>query len=242
MGATITLVDGTLVALDQVVFYVQSGRQPAAHGTLVWADAQTRVSDARHKGNVLYHPIEGSIPPEGTRVHSLLDWEGRSALMRTHTALHILWGVIWRDYQAHVTSSAMEPGSARQDFELEHLTMDFVTEVEQRITSEVEAEREVHIRFLPHAQAFSIPDLIRTRVNLLPEGIELVRICEHVARTGEVGSIRLRGHESKGRTNKRLRLAIEGSWSSRRGLGSEHPLSALRRSKERRRLRTGIAI
>jgi misacylated tRNA(Ala) deacylase len=148
----------------------------------------------------------------------------------------------------------MEPGSARQDFELEHLTMDFVTEVEQRITAEVEAEREVHIRFLPRAQACSIPDLIRTRVNLLPEGIEVVRICEHVgldlqadggkhvARTGEVGSIRLRGHESKGRTNKRLRLAIEGSWSSRRGLGSEHPLSALRRSKERRRLRTGIAI
>jgi Ser-tRNA(Ala) deacylase AlaX len=94
MGATVTLVDSAWVALDQVVFYLQSGGQPAAHGTLVWADAQTRVSDARHKGNVLYHHVEGSIPPEGTRVHGLLDWEGRSALMRVHTALHILWGVI----------------------------------------------------------------------------------------------------------------------------------------------------
>ncbi len=222
MEATVTLVDGAWVALDQTVFYAQSGGQPADHGTLVWADAQTQVSDVRRKGNVLWHHVEGPIPPEGTRVHGLFDWELRYALMRAHTTLHILCGVIWRDYGAHVTSSAMEPGSARQDFELERLTMDFVTEIEQRINAEVEADREVHIRFLPRAQAFSIPDLIRTRVNLLPEGIEVVRICElvgldlqadggtHVARTGEVGSIRVGGHESKGRINKRLRLAIEG--------------------------------
>jgi misacylated tRNA(Ala) deacylase len=223
MEATVTLVDGTWVALDQTVFYAQSGGQPADHGTLLWADAQTRVSDVRRRGNVLWHHIEGPIPTEGTRVHGLLDWERRYALMRAHTALHILCGVIWRDYRAHVTSSAMGPGSARQDFELERLTMDVVTEIEQRINAEVQADREVHIRFLPRAKAFTIPDLIRTKANLLPEGIEVVRICEiagldlqadggtHVARTGEVGSIRVVAHESKGRINKRLRLAIEGS-------------------------------
>jgi misacylated tRNA(Ala) deacylase len=165
MEARVTLVDDAWVALDQRVFYAQSGGLSAAHGILVWADAQTRVSDVRRKGNVLWHHVEGSIPPEGTRVHGLLDWERRT---------------------------------------------DFVTEVEQRINAEVEADREVHIRFLPRAQAFSIPHLIRTSVNLLPEGIEVVRICEivgldlqadggtNVARTGEVGSIRVRGHESKG--------------------------------------------
>jgi misacylated tRNA(Ala) deacylase len=152
---------------------------------------------------------------------SLLDWERRYALMRTHTALHILCGVIWRDNGAHVTSSSMEPGSARQDFELERMTLDFATEVEQRVNVEVAANRQVRIRFLPRAEAFTIPDLIRTKVNLLPEGIEQVRVCEivgldlqadggtHVALTGEVGTVQVVGHESKGRINKRLRLVIE---------------------------------
>jgi misacylated tRNA(Ala) deacylase len=222
MEAVVVRFEGNRIALDQTVFYAQSGGQPADHGMLSWTGAQTRVIDVRRQGESHWHQVEGPIPPEGARVHGLLDWERRYALMRAHTALHILCGVIWRDYGAHVTSSAMEPGSARQDFELERLTMDVVTEIEQRINAEVEADRQVHIRFMPRVQAFSIPDLIRTRVNLLPEGIEVVRVCEivgldlqadggtHVARTGEVGSLRVVAHESKGRINKRLRLAIEG--------------------------------
>jgi misacylated tRNA(Ala) deacylase len=118
--------------------------------------------------------------------------------MRVHTALRILCGVIWRDYEAHVTSSAMEPGQARQDFELERLTLDLVTEVERRVNAEIEANREVRTRFLSRAEAFTHPDLIRTKVNLLPEEIDVVRVCEiagldlqadggtHVARAGEV--------------------------------------------------------
>ena len=225
MEAVVTHVEGNRVALDQSVFYAQSGGQPADHGTLSWAGAQTQVVDVRRQGEIIWHQVEGPLPPEGTRVHGQLDWSRRYALMRAHTALHILCGVIWRDYKAHVTSSSMEPGKARQDFELERLTLDFVTEVEQRVNAEVEANREVRIRFLPRAEAFAIPDLIRTKVNLLPEGIETVRICEiigldlqadggtHVARTGEVGPIRVVAHESKGRINKRLRLAIEGESS-----------------------------
>lgn len=222
MEATVVLVEGDRVALDQTVFYAQSGGQPADRGTLAWAGTQTPVVDVRRQGEILWHQVAGPVPPEGTRIHGRLDWTRRYALMRAHTALHILCGVIWRDYGAHVTSSSMEPGKARQDFELERLTLDFVTEVERRVNAEIEANREVCIRFFPRAEAFSIPDLIRTKVNLLPEGIEVVRVCEivgldlqadggtHVARTGEVGSIRVVGHESKGRINKRLRLAIEG--------------------------------
>jgi misacylated tRNA(Ala) deacylase len=221
MEAVVVYVEGNRIALDQTVFYAQSGGQPADHGTLSWLGAEARVIDIRRQGETLWHQVEGPLPPEGTRVHGLLDWTRRYALMRAHTALHILCGVIWRDYEAHVTSSSMEPGKARQDFELERLTLDFVTEVERRVNAEIEANREVRIRFLPRAEAFAIPDLIRTRVNLLPEGIEVVRVCEivgldlqadggtHVARTGEVGPIRVVGHESKGRINKRLRLAIE---------------------------------
>jgi misacylated tRNA(Ala) deacylase len=221
MEAVVVRVEGNRLALDQTVFYAQSGGQPANHGTLSWPDAPTRVVGVRRQGETLWHQVEGPIPLEGTRVRGLLDWTRRYALMRAHTALHILCGVIWRDYKARVTSSAMEPGKARQDFELERSTLDFVTEVERRVNAEVEANREVRIRFLPRAEAFTLPDLIRTKVNLLPEEIEVVRVCEiagldlqadggtHVARTGEVGSIRVAGHESKGRINMRLRLAIE---------------------------------
>jgi misacylated tRNA(Ala) deacylase len=221
MDATVIHVEGNWVVLDQTVFYAQSGGQPADQGMFIWPSTHTLVVDVRRHDNEIWHQLEGPIPPEGTRVHGLLDWERRFALMRTHTALHILCGVIWRDYGAKVTSSAMEPGSARQDFELERMTLDFASEVERRINAEVAADREVRIRFLPRAEAFAIPDLIRTKVNLLPEGIEQVRVCEivgldlqadggtHVARTGEVGPIRVVGHESKGRINKRLRLVIE---------------------------------
>ncbi|MBA2286082.1 MAG: alanyl-tRNA editing protein [Ktedonobacteraceae bacterium] len=221
MEAVVVGVEGNRMALDQTVFYAQGGGQLADHGTLSWTDAQTRVIDVRRQDETLWHQVEGPVPPVRTRVHGQLDWSRRYALMRAHTALHILCGVIWRDYEAHVTSSSMEPGKARQDFELERLTLDFVIEVERRVNAEIEANREVRIRFLPRAEAFAIPDLIRTRVNLLPEGIEVVRVCEivgldlqadggtHVARTGEVGPIRVVAHESKGRINKRLRLAIE---------------------------------
>ena len=162
MEAVVVRVEGNRLALDQTVFYAQSGGQLADHGTLSWTGAQARVIDIRRQDETIWHQVEGSIPPEGTRVHGLLDWSRRYALMRAHTALHMLCGVIWRDYEAHVTSSAMEPGQAHQDFELERLTLDFVTEVAQRVNAEIEANREVHIRFLPRAEAFTLPDLIRT--------------------------------------------------------------------------------
>jgi misacylated tRNA(Ala) deacylase len=157
----------------------------------------------------------------GTSVRGVLDWEHRYQLMRTHTALHILCGVIWRDYGALVTGGNMEPLKARMDFELEHMSVDFAEEVEAKINAEVAAARPVKIYILPREEAFQIPDLIRTKINLLPESIQEVRIVEiegldmqadggtHVASTREVGAIHVVGHESKGRINKRLRIALE---------------------------------
>jgi len=171
------------------------------------------------------HWIETSdrytLPPVGVRIHGLLDWDHRFKLMRTHTALHILCGVIWRDYGAQVTGGNMRPLRARMDFELEHMSADFATEVEERINAEVAAEREVKICILPREEAFQIPDLIRTKINLLPEGITSVRVVEiegldmqadggtHVANTREVGRIRVVKHESKGKINKRLRIELD---------------------------------
>lgn len=222
MNATVLRIEGHWVALDQTVFYAQSGGQPADQGALSWPGAQARIIDVRRREDGIWHQFEGAIPPEGTLVHGLLDWNRRYALMRAHTALHILCGVIWRDYGAHVTSSAMEPGSARQDFELERMSADFAAEVERRINAEVGIDREVRIRFLPREEALALPDLIRTKLNLLPKDVDPIRVTEivgldlqadggtHVARTSEVGPIRVVGHDSKGRINKRLRLAIEG--------------------------------
>ena len=219
--ATATRVEGTQVALDRTIFYAQGGGQPADHGTLQWDGGRARVIDVRKVGQDVLHTLDGPPPSAGTSVHAALDWERRYALMRAHTATHVLDGVIWRDYGALVTGSAMEPGSARQDFELEHMSADFATEVERRTNAELGADREVRVRILPRAEALIIPDLIRTKINLLPIGIEQIRVVEivgldlqadggtHVARTSEVGTIRIVGHESKGRINKRLRLAIE---------------------------------
>ena len=219
--ATATRVEGTQVALDRTIFYAQGGGQPADHGTLQWDGGRARVIDVRKVGQDVLHTLDGPPPSGGIAVHAALDWERRYALMRAHTATHVLDGVIWRDYGALVTGSAMQPGSARQDFELEHMSADFATEVERRTNAELGADREVRVRILPRAEALIIPDLIRTKINLLPIGIEQIRVVEivgldlqadggtHVARTSEVGTIRIVGHESKGRINKRLRLAIE---------------------------------
>ena len=141
--------------------------------------------------------------------------------MRTHTALHILCGVIWRDYGASVTGGNMDLLKARMDFELESMSAAFSDEVEAKINAEVAAARPVRIDILPREEAFQIPDLIRTKINLLPENIQQVRVVEiegldlqadggtHVANTREVGRIRVTGHESKGRINKRLRIEID---------------------------------
>jgi misacylated tRNA(Ala) deacylase len=220
MDAVVVAIDGQWIALDQTVLYAQGGGQPADHGMLTWEGGKAQVVDVRKRGDLVWHQLDGIAPPPGMLAHGALDWERRYALMRAHTATHILCGVIWRDYGAKVTSSKMEPGSAHQDFELERLTADFANEVEQRINAEVAADREVRIRFLPREEAFLIPDLIRTRVNLVPEGVDPVRVTEivgldlqadggtHVARTGEVGPLRIVDYHSKGRINKRIRLAL----------------------------------
>ena len=220
--ATVVATEGNRVALDRTAFYPGGGGQPADRGTLLWEDGKAQVVRLRRQGDLVWHELDIEPPPVGVSVSGVLDWEHRYKLMRTHTALHILCGVIWRDYGALVTGGNMKPLAARMDFELEHMSADFAQEVEEKINAEVAAARPVKIYILPREEAFQIPDLIRTKVNLLPEGIRQVRIVEiegldmqadggtHVANTREVGTIHVVGHESKGRINKRLWIALEG--------------------------------
>ena len=210
------------VVLDRTAFYPQGGGQPSDTGTLLDDDGGQYVvrKVQKVKGKVI-HKIDGELPQVGIQVHGAIEWEHRHRLMRTHTALHILCGVIWRDYGASVTGGNMEPLKARMDFELESMSAAFSDEVEVKINAEVAAAHPVRIDILPREEAFQIPDLIRTKINLLPESIQEVRVVEiegldlqadggtHVANTREVGHIRVTGHESKGRINKRLRIEIE---------------------------------
>jgi misacylated tRNA(Ala) deacylase len=217
---------GPLVVLDRTVFYPGGGGQPSDRGLLLRADGDRSwtVRAARKAGGEIAHELdlgEGGEPPGvGDRVTIDLDWARRLALMRTHTALHALCGVVWRDYGAQVTGGNMEPGSGRMDFEFERLGGDLVDEIEARVNAELVAGRDVRVAVLPRDEAFAIPDLIRTKVNLLPPGIEEVRTIEivgldlqadggtHVANTSEVGRIAVTGYESKGRINKRIRIEL----------------------------------
>lgn len=219
--ATVTAVQEGAVALDRTAFYPGGGGQPYDTGVLVWDGVKRAVTKVKKKGSEVWHWLAGEPPDVGTVVAGRLDWERRYKLMRTHTALHILCGVIWRDYGASVTGGNMEPGKARMDFELESMSVDFAEAVELKINEEVATARPVSWRELPREEAFQIPDLIRTKINLLPPHITRVRVVEiegldlqadggtHVRNTREVGRIEVVGHTSKGRINKRLRIALE---------------------------------
>jgi misacylated tRNA(Ala) deacylase len=204
------------VALDKTAFYPGGGGQPCDYG---WLN-DIPVTKVKRQGSQIWHWLEGDLPAEGSTGHGRLDWERRYNLMRTHTAFHILCGVVWRDYQAQVTGGNMDELKGRMDFEFETLRQELVQEIEAKLNQEVAAAREVHVKTLPRAEAFEIPDLIRTKINLLPESITEVRIVEiegldlqadggtHVANTREVGSIKVAGYKSKGKINKRIRLEI----------------------------------
>jgi misacylated tRNA(Ala) deacylase len=211
------------VLLERTVFYPGGGGQPADEGELTGdSGGRWRIVGARKRGDDVWHTVADGedLPALDTGVTARIDWERRYRLMRTHSALHVLCGVVWRDHQASVTGGNMEPLSGRMDFEFETMSGELVGEIERRVNDEIAADREIRVAILPREEAFAIPDLIRTKINLLPEGISEVRTIEivgldlqadggtHVARTSEIGRVRVTGYESKGRINKRIRIEV----------------------------------
>jgi misacylated tRNA(Ala) deacylase len=218
--AVVTAADGQAVALDRTAFYPGGGGQPNDVGTLAWEGGSARVVKVKRHGPEVWHTLEGALPPEGAAVRGALDWERRYRLMRTHTALHVLCGVVWRDYGASVTGGNMEPLKGRMDFEFETMRKELVVEIEANVNREIEKGHPVRIAILPREEAFQIPDLIRTKINLLPPQIQEVRTVEivdldlqadggtHVANTSEVGPVRVVDYKSKGAINKRIYLEL----------------------------------
>lgn len=209
------------VVLDRTVFYPRGGGQPGDTGRLVWESGAVDVTDTFRVAGDVVHAVAGEPPAPGTPVTAMIDWERRHLLMRTHTALHVLSAVIWRDFDAKVTGGNMEPGSARMDFELEGITVEFGREVERRLNAALGEGHPVSVEFVPRATALADPDLIRTKVNLIPPTVDPIRVITigsidkqadggtHVANTDEVGPVRVARTESKGKGNKRMRIEIE---------------------------------
>jgi misacylated tRNA(Ala) deacylase len=209
------------IVLDRSAFYPGGGGQPPDQGVLLWGGVQTRVAGAR-KGDDLYLiPEEGDpVPPAGTAVRGAVADERRTALMRTHSGLHVLCGVVFRDFGALVTGGNMEPFSARMDFDLPEVPGGFRDAVEYACNAEISAGRRIDARVLPRDEAFAIPDIIRTATNLVPPDVKDVRIIDivgldqqadggtHVATTSQIGRIEVVKIENKGRGFRRLRIRI----------------------------------
>lgn len=218
--AEVVGVDGDRVRLDRTALYPTGGGQPHDTGRLTWAGGGAPVVEVAKQGADVWHRLEGPVPPVGTAVHGEVDWERRHALMRTHTALHILCGVIWNEWRTAVTGGNMNPLEARMDFEFDPLPEGFGPRVEALVNEEIAADRPIEIEFLPRATAVEDEDLIRTKVNLIPESVAEIRVVDivgldkqadggtHVRSTGEVGAIRVVKTESKGKGNKRIRLEV----------------------------------
>jgi len=215
--------DSRAVVLDQSAFYPGGGGQPNDIGKLASSNGVVYpVEKDKKQGADVLHFLGGDqpLPEVGAQVRGEIDWERRYALMRTHSALHVLCGTVFRDYGALVTGGNMEPGKGRMDFEFERLQGELVGEIEAAVNKEVEAGRDVRVNILPREEAFQIPDLIRTKINLLPEGISKVRTVEivgldlqadggtHVRNTAEIGNIKVTDYKSKGAINKRIYIEV----------------------------------
>lgn len=211
------------IILDRSAFYPGGGGQPCDFGLLTVAGMIYPVDKVNKQGDDVLHFVGGTspLPSVGSASHGTLDWTRRHKLMRTHTALHLLCGTVFRDYGAQVTGGDMEPLKGRMDFEFETMRGELVREIETVVNKEVHAGRDIRVKILPREEAFHIPDLIRTKINLLPEGILQVRTVEivgldlqadggtHVRNTNEVGTIRVTDYKSKGAINKRIYIEIE---------------------------------
>jgi misacylated tRNA(Ala) deacylase len=223
--ATVTAVDATAperpaVALDRTVAYPTGGGQPHDTGTLSWHGGQARIVEVRSRGDDVWHHLDGPAPTVGAAVVVAVDRDRRHALMRTHTAMHILCGVIWNEWGVAVTGGNMEPLEARMDFEFDPLPEGFGPRVEELVNAEIAADRPIAVTFLPRPVALADDALIRTKVNLIPDTVQEIRVVDivgldrqadggtHVASTAAVGRVEVVRTESKGKGNKRVRVRI----------------------------------
>jgi len=221
-SASVVAVDGDEIALDATVFFPGGGGQMPDRGIVSWDNHQEwgTVIALNKRDDVVWHTLDRLPPAIGTEVVCSIDWDFRYRMMRTHTALHILCGIIWKEFAVQVTGGQMSPDKVRMDFAMENLNKERIAHIEQRVNEAIEADYPIKVYTLPREKAFAIPDLVRTKINLLPPDIEDVRIVEivgldlqadggtHVNHTREVGGIKIIKTENKGKINKRIEIRL----------------------------------
>jgi len=213
-------VEEKAVVLDRTAFYPTGGGQPCDLGEIEFGGNTSKVIKVKKIDGKIMHFLEGDLPDAGTNILGKIDWERRYKLMRTHTSMHLISAVVWRDYHAKVTGGNIEPLAGRLDFEFEKLNAEMTSEIEDKVNAEIHRGLDVTSETLPRVEAEKIPDLIRTKINLLPPSLTEIRIVKigdldlqadggtHVKNTSEIGTIKIVGYKSKGRINKRIKIEI----------------------------------
>ncbi len=215
------VVDENAVVLDRTAFYPTGGGQPCDFGVIMFDGKTSQVIKVKKIDGRILHFLESELPVLNSKISGKIDWERRYKMMRTHTSMHLLSAVVWRDYHAQVTGGNIEPLAGRLDFEFEKLSAEMTVEIEHKVNAEIKRGLDVTSEVLPRAEAEKIPDLIRTKINLLPPSLTEIRVVKigdldlqadggtHVKNTTEIGIIKIVGYKSKGRINKRIKIEIE---------------------------------
>ncbi|MFC1898170.1 alanyl-tRNA editing protein [Candidatus Cloacimonadota bacterium] len=215
-----TFAEENVIVLDRTAFYPTGGGQPCDFGEIKFAGKTSKVIKVKKIDGKIMHFLEDDIPDVDTEILGKIDWERRYKIMRTHTSMHSLSAIVWRDYHAQVTGGNIEPLAGRLDFEFDRIDAEMTADIEVRVNLEIKKGMDVTSEVLPRAEAEKIPDLIRTKINLLPPSLTEIRVVKigdldlqadggtHVKNTSEIGTIKIVGHKSKGRINKRIKIEV----------------------------------
>ncbi len=208
------------IVFDRTAFYPTGGGQPCDFGEIEYNGKISTVSKVKKIDGRIMHFVDGDLPEAGTEIVGRIDWERRYKMMRTHTAMHSLSAIVWRDYKAQVTGGNIEPLAGRLDFEFEKIDAEMTADIEKKVNAEIAKGMDVTSKTLPRAEAEKIPDLIRTKINLLPPNLTEIRVVKigdldlqadggtHVKNTSEIGTIKIVDYKSKGRINKRIKIEV----------------------------------
>lgn len=218
--ATVTAVAERAVSLDRTAFYPGGGGLPSDRGILAHENRGVAVLTVRDDGGHVWHDLGDPPPPVGAAVTGRLDWPFRYGVMRHHTAIHVLCGVVYHLFEAVVTGGQIRMDRARIDLTLADLTRERVQQIEDEANRIIAEARPIKVYTVPR-ETLATMDLVRTKQILVPEHVRQVRIVEiegfdaqadggtHVSSTRECGRLRIVKTENKGKLNKRLEIALE---------------------------------